>query len=67
MESVTVRGIDFEVTGEHLPYRAATYLQPEEGGYFEVDKIYYKGVEVTDLIAALDGEVFAEISEELTN
>lgn len=63
--TVRVNEIEFEVTGEDLPYRAATREEPEEGGYFEVDKVFYKGVEVTDLICEIDADFLTKIQDQI--
>lgn len=64
-EIVTIGEIELEVVGIHNRYVPATYLQPEEGGDFEIEFVYYKGVDVTDLICEIDSEFLNKIVEKI--
>jgi hypothetical protein len=63
--TVKINEIELEVTGEDLPYRAATREEPEEGGYFEVNEIFYKGVEISALIEEIDGNFVTKIEQQI--
>ena len=44
-----------EVYGYFTKYREATYWDPSEGGYFEIEKIERNGRDVTNLLDKLKG------------
>jgi hypothetical protein len=47
--------MNVEVTGYFTQYTEATYWQPSEGGYFEIEKIERNGRDVTKLLDNLKG------------
>ena len=47
--------MNVEVTGYFTQYTEATYWQPSEGGYFEIEKIERKGRDITNLLDKLKG------------
>lgn len=63
--TVTFGEIELEVVGVHTRYVSATYLQPEEGGDFEIEFVYYKDVDVTDLICEIDSDFLNKIEEKI--
>jgi hypothetical protein len=52
MISTTYKEVEFQVACEFIEYRPASYLQPAEGGYYDIHQIYYNGIIVTDLFNA---------------
>lgn len=47
--------MNVEVTGYFTQYTPATYWQPSEGGYFDIEKIERNGRDVTKLLDNLKG------------
>ena len=40
---------ELEIEHRYIEYREADYLQPSEGGYDEIIKIFHEGIDVTEL------------------
>lgn len=66
MESLIVnfQGVEIEVQGYKEPYTPATYLQPAEGGGFEIEKLLINGADVTDLLGRHINEISNLVLEE---
>jgi len=47
--------MNVEVTGYFTQYTEATYWQPSEGGYFEIENIKRNGRDITNLLDKLKG------------
>jgi hypothetical protein len=47
--NLTFNDVQFDINAEWHEYIPATYLQPEEGGYYIIDEIYWNGHDVTGL------------------
>jgi len=53
--TITIKflGIPLECHGYYTPYRSSTYIDPPEPASFEIDEVFYRGVEVMTLLDAL--------------
>jgi hypothetical protein len=47
---ISYRNVDLEVHGEYIPFERGNWDYPDEGGYFEVDKVCVGEIEVTELV-----------------
>lgn len=47
--TITHKGVELEVQGIYYPYRSGTIEQPPEEEEFEINNVYYKGTNITDL------------------
>ena len=62
--TVNYEGFDFEVNGVWIPYRKATLLQPEEGGYYDDCDIELNGETIYELLNDKAIDRILELGEE---
>lgn len=61
--TIIIDNHEFEVEGEHQKYYPETRETPEEGGYFEIEKIWFKGLEISEMLNDLAPALVERIQE----
>ena len=48
MPELTFRDVIYDIEGYYIPHVPETYYNPEEGGYYKIERIYLNGKDVTE-------------------
>ena len=65
----TVQFFDFELEVEcyYIPAEKGSYNDPEYSADYEIHAVYYKGIEITEVLEEFDSEWASKITDLLLN